>query len=810
MLCYLGGEWLVGRFTLPGSGVDGEVRRVRRNFIALLILSSAAAIILALTFRLGVPGTVLDLIVGGGAPASMYITWRQIAKSDDAGDTLANSPRALADSGLERLAKIVLKQWNKEYEHRTFNDPAPKYRDIRASWSVADASLAVGWDTLIELACGSAGYKELGPLKWAATSQGLSGLDEEDLRGILEKVPTGWLVVLGGSGSGKSMLMLRTVREIINHRKSGDPVPVFVPMTSWDPKKDSLRTWLEKQLLIDYPGLGASVTRGHKRTTLLAMLLDDQKILPILDGLDEMPVTAGVEAINQLNRAFSADARPLRLVVTCRTDYYRRAVLGEPKEKGWKPNPLVAAAAIELHNLDADKVSSYLARRGEDKRWTAVDDQLRQHGELARALNTPLYASLASEIYNPSRQEDRSKRRDPGELCTFAGEEAVHHHLLDEFIPAVYADAQAELYERAEEEYEEPKQLPAERWLMILADYLTRGRKEPATSLEWWDLRGLAPSLAVRVARHRRLLDQFAGYEMEGVPAIPREGGKVAGVARQHGRILVRWGEPAALAEPIDRRYFGGLGQAAEPCIAQRPRQATASSPLAPAPAQFADAPGAHRLDQRLHERRRGGLDLPGMTQVVRENIQLPERHHQAAAGQSQRLQSGVLGAEPFLVHTAWILPEFLQQRAVRANLLGLVSVTGPCCAASSQSPNVSGGEITEHGMLPGHIPLHHRQPARLHRVEDEWPAGDEGIGRSIRRMLLWQPCRCDGNLTRRARARGRLLDHVGNFVRQQPQTRARMQSERPISKVDIRAHGERPGVQCPAGRVGAGVVQPN
>jgi hypothetical protein len=470
------------------------MRRVRRNFIALLILSSAAAIILAVTFRLGVPGTVLDLIVGGGAPASLYITWRQIAKSEGAGDNLANGPRALADSRLERLAKVVLEQWDEEYEHRTFNDPAPQYRDIRASWSAADASLAVGWRTLIDLACRSAGYRDEDPVKWAVSPQGLSGLDEQDLRAVLEKVPTGWLVVLGGSGSGKSMLMLRTVREIINHRNPGDPVPVFVPMTSWNPKKDSLRSWLEKQLPIDYPGLGASVEQDDKRTTLLAMLLDEQKIMPILDGLDEMPVTARVEAINQLNRAFSADARPLRLVVTCRTADYRQAVLGENEEKGWKPNPLAAAAAIELRDLDADKVSSYLARRGEDKRWTAVADELRENGELARALNTPLYASLASEIYNPSRPEDRRKRRDPAELRKFHGEKAVHHHLLDEFIPAVYADAQAELDERAEEEYEEPKQLPAERWLMILADYLTEGRKKPATSLEWWDLRGLAPS----------------------------------------------------------------------------------------------------------------------------------------------------------------------------------------------------------------------------------------------------------------------------------------------------------------------------
>ena len=475
------------------------MRRVGRNVIALLVLSAAAAIILARFFHLGVAATVGSLIVGGGAPAGLYMAWRQTVKSETADDPLANNPRAQADSGLEQLAKIVLEQWNEEYDNRTFNDPAPDLRDIRASWSAADAPLTVNWETLVDLAQRSAAYEDMNPLRWAGGPRGLNGLDEGDLRGILEKVPTGWLVVLGKSGSGKSMLMLRTVREIIEHRKVGDRVPVFVPMTSWNPKKDSLRAWLEKQLPVDYPGLGANVAGDGKRTTLLAMLLDEQKIIPVLDGLDEMPVPARVEAINRLNKAFSADARPLRLLVTCRTTDYQRAVLGPPKEKGRRPNPLVAAAAIELHDLDADKVSFYLARRGADERWTGVEQQLRQHGELARALNTPLYASLASEIYNPSRPEDLDKLRDPAKLCTFANEEAVHHHLLDDFIPAVYADQRAELDKQAAEAYEEPKQLPAEHWLMILADYLTSGRKESVTSLEWWDLRGLAPSRLVPV-----------------------------------------------------------------------------------------------------------------------------------------------------------------------------------------------------------------------------------------------------------------------------------------------------------------------
>ena len=239
------------------------------------------------------------------------------------------------------------------------------------------------------------------------------------------------------------------------------------------------------------------------RTTVIAMLLDDQKIMPILDGLDEMPAVASVEAINRLNEAFGKGARPLRLVVTCRTEHYLEAVVGPPDE-GWDPLPVAAAAAIELNALDPDKVSSYLTKRGKSARWSAVSKTLMEPGgPLAKALDTPLYASLASEIYNPGHHPDHGGPRDPGELTGLLNArlaesenvERVHNHLLDEFVPAMYAKDKRGRDRRAadEDEDEEPAPLPAERWLMILADYLTNGREEPTPSLEWWDLKNLAP-----------------------------------------------------------------------------------------------------------------------------------------------------------------------------------------------------------------------------------------------------------------------------------------------------------------------------
>lgn len=490
---HLGERVNVGRFRFNGAADDNGERHVGRNVITLLILSVGAAVLLTRIFGLSVPTTIVSLIVGGGAPASLYMAWESLRQSERPEGKGSGS-----EEDVDTLAEIVLEQWEQEYDARTYGDPAQKIRELTVAWSPADPSLGASWDALVELARGRGPHKGMQPGRWALGPQELTGI-EHQLPAILEKVPTGWLVVLGGSGAGKTMLMLRTVRDLIEQRDDGDPVPVFVSMASWDPVNDTLRAWLEKRLPIDYPGLGAIVSRGRHKASRIAILLDNQKIVPILDGLDEMRPRSRVAAINRLNEAFDLPKRPLRLVMSCKTDEYQQAA-GRPEEGR---RPVAAAAAIELHALDPDKVSSYLGARGKDPRWTEVDAKLNRAdgSDLAQALNTPLFASLASAIYNAGDAVARGELRNPDELCDLPTREGVHNHLLDEFIPAMYAEERKAPEKRgddAEEDEEEdelaggePPWQPAERWLMILADYLTNSRK--TTSLEWWNLRGLAP-----------------------------------------------------------------------------------------------------------------------------------------------------------------------------------------------------------------------------------------------------------------------------------------------------------------------------
>lgn len=107
------------------------------------------------------------------------------------------------------------------------------------------------------------------PVSWTAADPGLSDACDstcaagpDDLAGeggeivdVLTRVPSRRLVVLGEPGAGKTMLMIRLVLELLARRASGGPVPI----------------------------------------------LASGSILPILDGLDEIPEDVRGLAISQIN-----------------------------------------------------------------------------------------------------------------------------------------------------------------------------------------------------------------------------------------------------------------------------------------------------------------------------------------------------------------------------------------------------------------------------------------------------------------------------------------------------------------------------
>jgi len=283
-------------------------------------------------------------------------------------------------------------------------------------------------------------------------------------------------VVLGEPGAGKTMLMVRLVLDLLARRVDGGPVPSLASVASWDPKAQDLRDWLGAQLLINHPNLklAAPPSADRPESTRAEALLASGLILPVLDGLDEIPEQVRGSAISRINDAL----RPgKQVVVTCRTQQYRDAI----RPQGGVEVTL-RAAAVQLHPLDTDTVRGYLyddaPGQAARARWDPVLAVLGTNAPAGLALETPLMVGLARTIYNPRPGELAGTLRDPAELCSsaLADRATVESLLFDAFIPAAYRRDPDSHW----------KVQDAERWLMFLAYHLERERGSP--DLAWWQL----------------------------------------------------------------------------------------------------------------------------------------------------------------------------------------------------------------------------------------------------------------------------------------------------------------------------------
>jgi len=153
------------------------------------------------------------------------------------------------------------------------------------------------------------------------------------------------LVVLGEPGSGKTVLALRLLLDLLEHRKKDQdqPVPVRLNAASWN-VKTTFTSWL---------------TTSLARDSRVAGELAKGRVVPVLDGLDEMdppgdPPCRARDAVKQLNDPPWGD-RPV--IVTCQADVYDRVRrLGEGHED---PDPgLDYATAVTISKL---KISDALA-----------------------------------------------------------------------------------------------------------------------------------------------------------------------------------------------------------------------------------------------------------------------------------------------------------------------------------------------------------------------------------------------------------------------------------------------------------------
>ena len=74
-------------------------------------------------------------------------------------------------------------------------------------------------------------------------------------------------------------------------------------LASWCPAEEDLRGWLAVQMTVDHPALGATVPAGTVGGSRAGALLEHRLILPVLDGLDELPEAQWGLAIARISEA---------------------------------------------------------------------------------------------------------------------------------------------------------------------------------------------------------------------------------------------------------------------------------------------------------------------------------------------------------------------------------------------------------------------------------------------------------------------------------------------------------------------------
>jgi phospholipase C len=181
------------------------------------------------------------------------------------------------------------------------------------------------------------------------------------------------LLILGAPGTGKTTLLLELAQQLLDRAERDEdyPIPVVFNLSSWAVRRQPLAQWLVSELN----------ERSDVPKKLAQRWVENEQILPLLDGLDEVAAShreVCVDAINTFRRGYGL----LPIAVCSRIADYE--ALG---------TKLRLRHALVVQPLVREQIEDYLTRGGEALQplRSAVEADL----SLAQLLETPLMLWVA-------------------------------------------------------------------------------------------------------------------------------------------------------------------------------------------------------------------------------------------------------------------------------------------------------------------------------------------------------------------------------------------------------------------------------
>lgn len=186
----------------------------------------------------------------------------------------------------------------------------------------------------------------------------------------------GELLVLGSPGAGKTTLLLNLAEALYQRAEQDEQafIPVMVNLSTWAATRKPLAEWLVEEIMQSYEVPRGPITRW----------VQQDQFLPLLDGLDEVDVSALPACIEAINIYKQQHLVPL--VVCCRTGDYHA-----------QQDRLVLQNAVVIQPLEEDRVDAYFKAAG--KPQAGIRSVLRKNAELRELVRTPLMLHVLTRAY---------------------------------------------------------------------------------------------------------------------------------------------------------------------------------------------------------------------------------------------------------------------------------------------------------------------------------------------------------------------------------------------------------------------------
>lgn len=191
------------------------------------------------------------------------------------------------------------------------------------------------------------------------------------------------LLILGAPGAGKTTLLLELARDLVVRARENKilPIPVVFALSTWEAEHKHLYEWLKEELHEQYKIPIAVATNW----------LDGYKILPLLDGLDEVGVEHREKCVAAIN-AFRKNGYGLVPIVICsRTEDYKLLT-----------TKLALEEAVVIQPINPQQVDKYVAQSGSG--FGPLHAALSDDPTLYELIDTPLmlYVAALAYKYHPS------------------------------------------------------------------------------------------------------------------------------------------------------------------------------------------------------------------------------------------------------------------------------------------------------------------------------------------------------------------------------------------------------------------------